>query len=238
MSTYPDPRDPRVQEDIQAAVRRARDSALGSYMSEQDIVDAASGYLGVGHANAPGIDTEITREVRRQSGTDWTVEDHRGSRSHTPYVQEPAVPDAGGTAPPPPVVDPVLGVTADHWCTDAEIAAMRNYAHFDGALMRDRYDPTCPSEFYRGYLTALVGLVQSIAPTDPLDHYRSVVTRIDEILKTWTGQQDQRSGGAFAMTNAWQYSTSGASMPQIVAFLRGEIACLAECFRTATWHGL
>ncbi|RDI69285.1 hypothetical protein [Nocardia pseudobrasiliensis] len=233
MSTYPDPRDPRVQEDIQEAVQRARDSALGSYMSEQDIVNAASGYLGVERASAPGIDIEIQREARRQSGTDWTVEDWRGSHSSSRDVAEPVHP--GGTATPP--ADPVFAVTVDHWCTDAEIAAMQNYAHFDGALMRDRYDPTCPSEFYRGYLTALVGLVQSIGPADSLDRYQSVVTHIDDVLKSWTGQQDQLSGGAFAMTNAWQYSTSGASTPQIVAFLRGEIACLAECFRTASWHG-
>ncbi|MFC9436544.1 hypothetical protein [Nocardia sp. NPDC057030] len=223
-----------MQEDIQEAVQRVRDSAFGSYMSEQDIYNAASAYLGVEQASAPGIDSAIQQEVRRQSGTGWTVEDRRVSQSTPQAVPEPVHSGGGATTP---FADPVFGVTADHWFTDGEIAAMRNYARFDGALMRDRYDPTCPSEFYRGYLTALVGLVQSIEPADSLDRYRSVVTHIDEVLKTWTGDQDQRTGGAFAMTNAWQYSTSGTSLPQIVAFLRGEIACLAECFHTARLHG-
>ncbi|MFG1795056.1 hypothetical protein [Nocardia sp. NPDC049149] len=239
MSTYPDPHDPRVQEDIQEAVQRARDSAFGSYMSEQDIYNAASAYLGAEQASAPGIDIAIQHEVRRQSDTGWTVEDHRSSQTRSQDVPEPAHPGHGGaTIPAAPATDPVFGLTVDHWCTDAEIAAMQNYARFDGTLMRDRYDPTCPAEFYRGYLTALVGLLQSIGTTDSLDHYRSVVTHIDEVLRSWTGHQDQRTGGAFAMTNAWQYSTSGASMPQIVTFLHGEIACLAECFRTASWRGL
>ncbi|MCM6775588.1 hypothetical protein NDR87_15070 [Nocardia sp. CDC159] len=231
MSAYPDPRDPRVQEDIQEAVQRARDSALGSHMSEQDLFNAASGYLGVEQASAPGIDVEIRREVRRQSGTDWTVEDRRGSHAESRSDPEP---EYRGSAP---AADPVLDVTVDHWCTDAEIEAMQNYAPFDGNLARDRYDPTCPSEFYRGYLTALVALLQSVGPGDSMDRYRSVVTRIDDVLKTWSGHNDQRSGAAFAMTNAWQYSTAGVAVPQIVAFVRGEIACLAECFRTARWHG-
>ncbi|MFF0488179.1 hypothetical protein ACFYTQ_04070 [Nocardia sp. NPDC004068] len=202
-------------------------------MSDQDIANAAAGHLGVDFAAAPGIDVEIQREVRRQSGTGWTFEDRRGRSSTVSTHDDP--PPAPPYTPPPP--DAVFALTVDHWCTDDEITALLNYAPFDGTLMRDRWDPTCPSEFYRGYITALAGLVQSVSADQPLDRYRSIVTTIDDILKSWTGTPDQRSGAAFAMTNAWQYSESGATVPQIVPFLRGEIACLAECFRTARWHG-
>ena len=67
------PRDPLVQEDIQDAVKRARDSALGSYMSEQDAINAAAGDLGAA-ANAPGMDIEIQREVRRKLPTGSPVQ--------------------------------------------------------------------------------------------------------------------------------------------------------------------
>ncbi|MEV0296171.1 hypothetical protein [Nocardia sp. NPDC050710] len=231
MSAYPDPRDPRVEEDIREAVQRARASALGSCMSEQDITNLATGYLNVAGASTPGIELDIQREVRRQSGTDWTVQDRRG-RDEGPPPTTPAEPSPRVDAP-----DPVFGVTVDHWCTDQEIHGIQGYALYDSTMMQSRYDPTCPSEFYSGYLTALVGLMQSVAPHDTLARYRSVVETIDRTFKTWPGSPDRSSGVAFALTNAWEYANSGASVIQILAHLRGEIACIADCFQIARADG-
>jgi len=87
MSAWPDPHDPRVQEDIQEAVQRARNSSLGGFMSEQDIVNSAVGYLGVTYAGAPGIDMEIEREARRQLGGDWTMQDRRSGSGETQSIE-------------------------------------------------------------------------------------------------------------------------------------------------------
>lgn len=234
MSQYPDPQDPRVQEDIREAVRRARDSALGSFMSEQDIANSAAGYLGPSWASAPGIAEEIRYEVHRGPDAGWTVHDHRGTEVEQRPPSEPTelVPVASAAN-----TDPVRDLTVDHWCTDAEIHAMSGYFPYEAALMESRFDPTCPAEFYRGYVTALVGLAQSVGVHDTIERYRAVVTHIDEVIRTWTGVPDQGAGAGFAMTNAWQYSESGASMPQMHAFLQGEIACIAECFRRADANG-
>ncbi|WP_406233313.1 hypothetical protein [Nocardia sp. NBC_01009] len=232
MSAYPDPQDPRVQEDIREAVQRARESALNSSMSEQDITNMAAGYLGVAAASAPGIELDIQREVRRQSGTDWPVQDQR-SRYEGPPPITPAEPSPGVSAP-----DPVFGVRVDHWCTDEEIQGIQGYATYDNTMMQSRYDPTCPSEFYDGYLTALVGLMQSVAPHDTLDRYRSVVETIDGTFKTWPGTRDRSTGAALALTNAWEYANSGSSVIQILAHLHGEIACVADCFQIARADGL
>ena len=238
MPDYPDPRDPLVQEDIQDAVKRARDSALGSYMSEQDAINAAAGDLGAA-ANAPGMDIEIQREVRRQFPTGSPVQnwgDFHSSEERTPE------PDVLGPEPVSGVrsssVDPVFDVRVDHWCADDEIRALQGCAPFDNSLMQNRYEPTCPSEFYRGYLTPLVGLVQSVGVDDTVERYRWVANEIDETVKTWSGTSDQCSGAGFSMANAWEYSVSFASVAQILAFIRGEIACVAECFQIARVNGL
>ncbi|MGV9676927.1 hypothetical protein ACWDSJ_16755 [Nocardia sp. NPDC003482] len=133
--------------------------------------------------------------------------------------------------------DAVFGLKIDHWCTDAELEAMLNYAPCDAVLLRDRWNPDCSSEFYRGYLTALAGLVQSVSVGHSLDRYRAVVDHVEEIARTWPGEPDQRSGAAHALANARRYGEAGVTVPDIVAFLRGEIASVAECFRTAHEQG-
>ncbi|MEV6430895.1 hypothetical protein [Nocardia sp. NPDC051463] len=232
MSAYPDPDDPRVQADIREAVQRACQSALSPFMSERDITTMAAGFLGVADASTPGIELDIRREVRRQCGTDWSAQDRRG-RDQGPPPTRPAEPSPGASVP-----DPVFDVLVDHWCTDAEILGIQGYAVYDNTMMQSRYDPNCPSELYGGYLTALVGLMQSVAPHDTLDRYRSVVETIDRTFKTWPGTRDRSTGATLALTNAWEYANSGASVLQILAHLRGEIACVADCFHIARADGL
>ncbi|MFB8003387.1 hypothetical protein [Nocardia sp. NPDC056000] len=218
-----DPRDPRAQEEIQEAVRRARQGALSGYMSEQDIVNAAAGYLGTDFTGSPGIDLEIRREVGRQGMESTTVYEHAGTKS---AAHPPAFP----TDIESPTAEPVFSLTVDHWLVDQEIQPMRGYAAYDRALMSNRYDPTCPSGFYRGYLTALVGLAQSVTVHDSLDHLQAIVEHLDGAFRTWNGTADETTGAAFALTNAWAYTESGSSVADIIDFLYGEIACIADCF--------
>jgi hypothetical protein len=201
-------------------------------MSERDITNMAARYLGVADVSAPGIELDIQREVRRQSGIDWTVEDRRGRYEGTPPTT-PVKTSPGMSAP-----DPVFGVRVDHWCTDEEIHGIQGYAVYDNTMMQNRYNRTCPSEFYGGYLTALVGLMQSVAPYDTLDRYRSVVNTIDATFKSWPGTRDRSAGAATALTDAWEYADSGSSVIQILAHLRGEMACVADCFEIARADGL
>lgn len=60
-----DPRDPRVQEEIRDAVRRARGSAFGAFMSEQDLVNAADARLASVYGSGAGLAGEIRREAAR-----------------------------------------------------------------------------------------------------------------------------------------------------------------------------
>ena len=91
-------------------------------------------------------------------------------------------------------MDQVFDVRVDHWCADDEIRALQGCAPFDNSLMQNRYEPTCPSEFYRGYLTPLVGLVQSVGVDDRVERYRWVANEIDETVKTWSGTSTNAPG--------------------------------------------
>lgn len=134
--------------------------------------------------------------------------------------------------------DPVADLVVNHWFGDAEIDSLRRTAFYPQRLMQDRYDPSAGSEFYRGYIVALVAMAQAVGPADSLQFYQGVVNRIDEVMRSWAGTPDQAGGARFALMNAYQYSESGEPVAQIVPFVRGEIACIAECFHLARQHGL
>jgi hypothetical protein len=49
---------------------------------------------------------------------------------------------------------------------------------------------------------------------------------------------DQHGGALQALANAYDYAETGESLTAILAFLRQEIACVAECFFLAWQYGL
>jgi hypothetical protein len=237
----PNPNDPRVQEEIQEAVKRARQSVYGAYLSEDGLTNAASGYFSDqhgGHGNATDIDIEIRREVHRQmESVDTRNTDRQYGVPSAPVHTDLTESDVTTPVVSHPPRDPVMDFVVDHWLDDAEIYSMRGSAAYQPVLMENRYDPTAPAEFYRGYITALVALFQAVRFGDSLQRYRNLVDQT-QAMNAWPGDSDQIGGVNFAMMNAWEYSKIGVQVFQIVPHLRGEIACIAECFHLSRARGL
>ncbi|MFE3194991.1 hypothetical protein ACFXHA_38710 [Nocardia sp. NPDC059240] len=233
MAGYPDPRDPRIQEEIHEAVQRARDSALGSFMTEQDIANSAAGYLGPTMSAAPGIPAEIEAEVRRQAagGRDWRRRFDADPVRPTPSqeVETDTVPSVE-----PRAYEPASAASMSYWMTDNQIGGLESVAHSDReTMMRDRWDPTCPSEFYRGYITMLDRILTALPRTCSLRQYLGCVDRADELVREWPGTEQRHAGARFAAMNAAQYATSGAAVDEITATMFYELSCIATCFRRA-----
>jgi hypothetical protein len=248
----PDPDDPLVREEIRSAVKRARDSAFGSYMSEQDLARSAEGHLidtyGTSAISAQFTDA-VHHEVRRQTEISARFRGAEILISHAPE-NTPGSSDsasannadgygAAAHLQHAPGADPVAGMVVDHWFGDAEMLSLRGTSRFSQSLLQRSYDPSAPRDFYRGYAVGLVALVQMVAPNDTLLHYRGAIDQVDEIItRTWTGTQDQIGGVTFATANAYQYSTGDGTVRELVEALRIEIAVIAECFYLAMQHGL
>jgi Right handed beta helix region len=238
----PDPNDPRVQEQIRDAVKQARGSALGSYMSQQDLANAASANLSGMYGSSvgtPEFTGAISHEVRRQA----KLHDQSGRAVNLGPDVPPTVEEDDSGAPAPSVApyatrDPIADLVIDDWLDDAEIYSLRHTAPYQHSLMQKIYDPSAPAEFYRGYAVVLVAVAKMIGPADSLQRYRNELDHIGAAMQTWAGTPDQLGGVTLALANAYEYSNSGQPVAEIARHVRGEIACIAECFYLARQRGL
>src|SRR5436190_225337 len=94
--------------------------------------------------------------------------------------------------------------------------------------MSQRYDATCPSEFYRGYATVLVQVKDALPKIAGLMALRQLVDQMDATIRSLPGDE-RRSGASFALTNVASYVQSG-SQQQVAATLSAEVVCIANCF--------
>ncbi|MGD0377669.1 MAG: hypothetical protein ABSB01_24185 [Streptosporangiaceae bacterium] len=199
----PDLNDPRVQEEIREAVKRARGSALGSYMSEQDLANAAGANFSnvYGHgASTSEINSAIRREIHRQGqaygGDDG---DHPPTPSFSGLTSQDddyGAPTAYRPASSAPAGDPVGRLVTDHWFTDAEMYSLRHTQPYSADMWQYRYDPSAQAEYYRGFAVALVSVVKMIGSATTQQRYREVVDHVDRILLSWPGTSDQIEAGS------------------------------------------
>jgi hypothetical protein len=115
-------------------------------------------------------------------------------------------------------------------------------------IWEQRYDPTCPSEFYRGYATLLFRISDDAFHSnanlaalliDALDFVIKALPRFipatdrAKALMEKAGVPivaDERTYGAsFALMNFASYAERGTA-PEISATLRAELTCVARCF--------
>lgn len=247
-----DPSDPRVAEEIRAAVRRARDSAFGSYMSEQDIVRQASGYYTTEHGPlSPAADSAIRAESRRQAAAPGSLSRQQPAE---PYpASEAASAPAAGTAkkkkekhkppsasarPPEEPWDALMRAVITDWLADEDIYTFLGAAP-PSAVRTERNwaDGTAPADFYRAQLTALAVVYQAVGrnPDAGIRQCEQVVSRVlDHIHHTWEFDGgDLASGFVFASMHLDGVFANhpGLDVATVIYDLRMEIACLADCFR-------
>ena len=122
------------------------------------------------------------------------------------------------------------------WYSDHDIAGFAGQGAASPAIWSQRYDPSCPSEFYRGYLSLLgwVGNALRRNPTPASLH--NLIDAFDATVKTLPADE-RRNGASFALMNVAAYAKAG-SIPQILATLDAEIVCIAHCFIQSRRRGL
>jgi hypothetical protein len=106
----------------------------------------------------------------------------------------------------------------------------------DPSVMAQRYDPTCPSEFYRGYATLLIRVRDAFRSNANLSALRHSIDAFDVLIKALPADE-RRNGASFALMNVAAYAQNGTA-PQISATLTVELPCIAHCFNKNKARGL
>jgi hypothetical protein len=112
-----------------------------------------------------------------------------------------------------------------YWLSDEDLEELAAGPPAAEAIMSQRYDPACPSEFYRGYGSVLSWLTDGPFAGRGLGE---AIDEIDGILRE-VDAGEQLNGANFAVMNVAQY-LNAAPVPQIVAHLGTEQVCIAQCF--------
>lgn len=124
---------------------------------------------------------------------------------------------------------------------DERLAQLRSPA-IDQETLKIRYDPTCPSEWYRGYATGLMAARAELVQATTVSNAARLVDTLDQSFQV----PDDRSGPVsqplagykFALMNAYLYATSASSVQQILHTLDVELPCIAYGFFANRQRGL
>jgi hypothetical protein len=164
---------------------------------------------------------------------------HKGSAQGRGAPEEMTVPEFGHGGPilprwPKPIAQPPSPAPSG-WYGDHDISRFAGQGAASPAIWSQRYDPSCPSEFYRGYLSLLgwVGNALRRNPT-PASLHKSIGA-FDATVKALPADE-RRNGASFALMNVAAY-TKG-TIPQVLATLDAEIVCIAHCFIQNRKRGL
>lgn len=122
------------------------------------------------------------------------------------------------------------------WLDDGTLSRLASQGVCDPSIWTQRYDPTCPSEFYRGYATLLVRIGDAFRSNANLAALGQLIDAFDLAIKSLPADE-RRNGANFALTNVAGYAEVG-TVPQISATLASELACIARCFAHNQARGL
>jgi hypothetical protein len=111
---------------------------------------------------------------------------------------------------------------------DSTLSRIANAGTLDRSIFAQRYDPTCPSEFYRGYATILAGISEALEAISGLPALRQLIDEFDLAIKALPPSERQ-NGASFALMNVASYAQVG-TVPQISATVDAELVCIAHCF--------
>ena len=152
--------------------------------------------------------------------------------------QESPVPDftpALGTLRPSNAFQPPSPAPAG-WYGDNDIALIAGRGAASPALWSQRYDPSCPSEFYRGYLSLLGWISNALRRNPTLPSLRNSIHTFNASIEALP-HDERRKGASFALMNVACYAEAG-TIQQILATLDAEIVCVGDCYIKNRKRGL
>jgi hypothetical protein len=114
------------------------------------------------------------------------------------------------------------------WLGDTTLSQLASQGVCDPSTWAQRYDPACPSEFYRGYATLLNRIGGAFRTDANLAALRQLIDAFDPVIKALPADE-RRNGASFALMNVASYAERG-TVPQISATIAGELTCIARCF--------
>jgi hypothetical protein len=114
------------------------------------------------------------------------------------------------------------------WLDDGTLTRLAGQGVAAPSMWARRYDPTCPSEFYRGYATLLIRVGDAFRSKANLTALRQLIDAFDLAIKALPANE-QRNGASFGLMNVASYAQAG-TVPQISATLAAELTCIARCF--------
>jgi hypothetical protein len=124
----------------------------------------------------------------------------------------------------------------DAWLDDGTLSRLASRGVADPSMWAERYDPTCPSEFYRGYATLLVRIGDAFRSNANLAALGQLIDAFDLAIKALSANE-RRNGASFALMNVASYAQV-RTVPQISATLAVELTCIAHCFVHNRGRGL
>ncbi len=154
----------------------------------------------------------------------WGLAQCRAAPEETP------VPDFGPALRTPmqsKAFQPPSPAPAD-WYGDNDIALFAGQGAASPAIWAQRHDPSCPSEFYRGYLSLLGWISNALRRNPTLPSLRESIEAFNAAVKALPADE-RRNGASFVLMNVAYYAEAG-TIPQILATLDAEIVCIAHCF--------
>jgi hypothetical protein len=114
------------------------------------------------------------------------------------------------------------------WLDNSTLSRLASQGVADPSFWAQRYDPICPSEFYRGYATILLRSSDALRSNANLATFGHLIDTFDLAIKNLPADE-RRNGANFALMNVAAYAQVGM-IPQISATLASELACIAHCF--------
>lgn len=122
------------------------------------------------------------------------------------------------------------------WLDDGRLSRIAEQGAPNPSIMAQRYDATCPSEFYRGYGTILAQFSDALRTISDPTALRQMIDKFDLAIKALPANE-QRNGASFALMNVASYAQTG-TVPQVSATVVAEVVCIAHCFVRNKAHGL
>jgi hypothetical protein len=116
----------------------------------------------------------------------------------------------------------------DSWLDDGALSHFAGQGPRDPSLWAQRYDATCPSEFYRGYATLLLRFNEAFPPRADMSALAALVEAFDSAIQGLPADE-RRNGASFALMNVASYAQMG-TVQQVAATLIRELPCIAQCF--------
>ena len=123
-----------------------------------------------------------------------------------------------------------------NWLDDGTLSRIANQGACDRSIWEQRYDATCPSEFYRGYATLLAQISHAFRSQSNIPALYQMVDAFDAAIRALP-PNERRNGASFALTNVAAYAQRG-TVPQISATLSAELVCIARCFMQNQARGI